>query len=71
VCAIGCVDHKGCRHLASATVRTAVRAKAARADLEPDNISVLVAGGSGVRLVGTYNQSPTVPSRLFYLPLYL
>lgn len=30
--------------------RAAARAKAARADLEPDNISVLVAGGSGVAM---------------------
>lgn len=34
----------------AAAPRTAVRAKAARADLEPDNISVLVAGGSGVAM---------------------
>ena len=31
-------------------MRAAVRAKPARADLDPDNISVLVAGGSGVAM---------------------
>lgn len=35
---------------AKPVARAAVRAKAARADLEPDNISVLVAGGSGVAM---------------------